>query len=84
MRDRDDYYADYDMPDAYERPLTRREKKQQKKLAKQAEEIRRKQMVMEEKRRAAAEKEAARQARIQAKQDAKMFKWEEKEARKTG
>ena len=82
MRDRDDYYADYDMPDAYERPLTRREKKQQKKLAKQAEEIRRKQMVMEEKRRAAAEKEAARQARIQAKQDAKMFKWEEKEARK--
>ena len=70
------------MPDAYERPLTRREKKQQKKLAKQAEEIRRKQMVMEEKRRAAAEKEAARQARIQAKQDAKMFKWEEKEARK--
>ena len=41
MRDRDDYYADYDMPDAYERPLTRREKKQQKKLAKQAEEIRR-------------------------------------------
>ena len=82
VRDRDDYYADYDMPDAYERPLTRREKKQQKKLAKQAEEIRRKQMVMEEKRRAAAEKEAARQARIQAKQDAKMFKWEEKEARK--
>ena len=82
MRDRDDYYADYDMPDAYERPLTRREKKQQKKLAKQAEEIRRKQMVMEEKRRAAAEKEAERQARIQAKQDAKMFKWEEKEARK--
>ena len=31
VRDRDDYYADYDMPDAYERPLTRREKKQQKK-----------------------------------------------------
>ena len=82
MRDRDDYYADYDMPDAYERPLTRREKKQQKKLARQAEDIRRKQMAMEEKRRAAAEKEAAKQARIQAKQDAKMFKWEEKEARK--
>ena len=70
------------MPDAYERPLTRREKKQQKKLARQAEDIRRKQMAMEEKRRAAAEKEAAKQARIQAKQDAKMFKWEEKEARK--
>ncbi len=31
VRDRDDYYADYDMPDAYEHPLTRREKKQQKK-----------------------------------------------------
>ena len=72
MRDRDDYYADYDMPDAYERPLTRREK----------EEIRIRQMAMEEKRRAAAEKEAAKQARLQEKQDAKMFRWEEKEARK--
>ena len=82
MRDRDDYYADYDMPDAYERPLTRREKKQQKKLARQAEEIRIRQMAMEEKRRAAAEKEAAKQARLQEKQDAKMFRWEEKEARK--
>ena len=82
VRDRDDYYADYDMPDAYERPLTRREKKERKKLARQERELRRRQAILEEKHRAAAEKEAARQARIQAKQDAEMARWEEKEARK--
>ena len=59
MRDRDDYYADYDMPDAYERPLTRREKKERKKLARQERELRRRQAILEEKHRAAAEKEAA-------------------------
>ena len=82
VRNRDDYYADYDMPDAYERPLTRREKKERKKLARQERELRRRQAILEEKHRAAAEKEAARQARIQAKQDAEMARWEEKEARK--
>ena len=74
VRDRDEYYD----PASYDRPLTRREIKQQKKLEKQAEAIRRQQAALEEKRRAAAQKEAEKQARIQAKQDAKMFRWEEK------
>ena len=67
MRDRDDYSADTEQQDVYERPLTRREQKQREKLEKQALAIQRKQEALEEKRREAARKEAERQAKIQAK-----------------
>ena len=85
VRDRDDYSADTEQQDVYERPLTRREQKQREKLEKQALAIQRKQEALEEKRREAARKEAERQAKIQAKLDEKeakkRAKQEEKEAR---
>ena len=85
VRDRDDYSADTEQQDVYERPLTRREQKQREKLEKQAMAIQRKQEALEEKRREAARKEAERQAKIQAKLDEKeakkRAKQEEKEAR---
>ena len=85
VRDRDEYSADLDKPDVYERPLTRREQKQKEKLEKQAEAIRQRQEALEEKRREAARKEAEKQARIQAKLDEKeakrRAKQEAKEAR---
>ena len=85
VRDRDEYSADTEQQDVYERPLTRREQKQREKLEKQALAIQRKQEALEEKRREAARKEAERQAKIQAKLDEKeakkRAKQEEKEAR---
>ena len=85
VRDRDDYSADTEQQDVYERPLTRREQKQREKLEKQALAIQREQEALEEKRREAARKEAERQAKIQAKLDEKeakkRAKQEEKEAR---
>ena len=76
MRDRDEYSADLDKQDVTGRPLTRREQKQQEKYEKQAEAIRRQQEALEAKHREALEKETARQARIQEKQEEKLRRLE--------